>query len=67
MPMLSATISTGRTTAAAEKDLMATAETALVAAKFMYFFFHTSFLAGSRQNVEVNKFALSPFVILSSL
>ena len=37
MPMLSATIPTGRTTVAAEKDLMATAETALVTAKSNYF------------------------------
>ena len=60
MPMLSATIPTGPTTVPAEKDLMATAETALVTATFMYCLpFH---LPGCRQKVEVNKSCAVPLV-----
>ena len=58
MPMLSATIPTGRTTVAAEKDLMATAETAMVTTMSQYLFF-LIYLSLSPQNVEVNKHALS--------
>ena len=39
MPMLSATIPTGRTIVAAEKDLMATEATAMVTTMSLYLFF----------------------------
>ena len=58
MLMLSATIPMGRTTVAAEKHSMATAENALVTTMSEYLFF-PYFPLLSPKNVEVNKHALS--------
>ena len=65
MPMLSATIPTGPTTVAAEKDLMATAGTALVTATFMSVFFVLISSLDLVKTSRLTKVALSPLLDLT--